>query len=167
MLKFIGVGAILAALLWGATGCTTDPSKGGFIDGIYGMSSGKYDERKQQKQTEYQKLVQANQALSAEKQELSQQNKQLSAEEQKYKKQIAALETEIQEMKQKLQSTTTTSQAQLAEKKKLESQLEQINIRIDKVDSSQVDTKGLEAELRALAKEKEKLREQILRLGKS
>ena len=146
-------------------GCSSNPKKGGFFDGIYGMSSGKYQERVEQRETKYEKLSEANKLLSEERESLEEQKLELARKEQSHRRQIAAIESELNDMQEQLKAVSLNKQDLTDEKNNLEKQLAYLNTKVQ--EAKQANEQGLEIkdELIQLRQEKEQIKKQIIELS--
>jgi chromosome segregation ATPase len=169
MKRSIIISAILFSLTFGVSGCATnpDPAKGGFIDGIAGLSSGTYQQRLDQRQQNLDQMHQASVQLELQNRDLQQNLATSKATEQSYQAQLAQLQGDIAGLESQVKKAKTKSQTQAAEKKELEQKLADLKAKAKSVKSksSGANEAALQEELNKLKAEKEALKQQIVKLG--
>ena len=152
-----------------ASGCATnpDPGQGGFIDGLVGMSSGGYQGRVDQRQQNLSTVQSANAKMEEQNRTLKGDLAATKEEEQAYRDQLARLQGDMKALQSQLAKAKVKTQADLAHKKELEQNLASLNGKIAQANNSKgsVREADLQEELNKLKAEKEKLKQQILKLG--
>jgi len=89
---------LFPVLLLSACAVTDDPSKGGFISGVYGVSSGAYDKRIEERQRNLEALRQAQQGSQAEQQQLQAEKSSLNSQVEQLRKTSADLEQDLDDL---------------------------------------------------------------------
>jgi chromosome segregation ATPase len=144
-------------------GCASDPAKGGFFDGLYGMSSGKYDERQKEKQDELDKIEKNNVELDEQNIALKEKQQELEQLRQTYSADLKKLEKDLNQMENNLTRTQVEGESGLKQKRKLEQKLANLKKKVEREkkfadSSSEVQ---MRRELEQLKKDKKRLQEQI------
>lgn len=164
-IKLSNTGAMLLILaLWGCA-TTTDPSQGGFFDGIYGLSSGAYQNRANEKRTTLGALQSEGDQLRGENRALNRQADTLELQEQQYRSQLSQLRTDLAGLQSRLRKAKVQNVSQQARKKDLERRLGTLQ---DEVRAREGQGKTGAAQnqedLQRMRGEKDRLQEDILRL---
>jgi chromosome segregation ATPase len=154
-------------IMYSLCGCatTTDPSKGGFFDGVHGLSSGAYQQRVNDKQENLSGLQSTGAQLRGEQVALNKQADSLEKQEDAYRQQLTQLKDDLSNMQSSLRKARLQSHSKLAQKKKLEERLIGLKGQVQK--SEQTSKSGdpqKQQELSRMRAEKEKIQEDILRL---
>ena len=157
---------LLAFTLTSACATDPDPSRGGFIDGVRGLLSGKYEQRKQEKQARLKDIE--NNKTDEDKKNITLQQRQQELEKIRisYTEKLNSFESELHDLENLLTSLKVKNERELEQKLKLENELESLKNKLkhDKKFSSKYNEDQMEKELEALIKEKNRLEQQILKL---
>lgn len=151
-------------LLLSVSACSSNPKEGGFFDGIYGMSTGQYQQRIEKRENEYQKISDANKVLSEQRESLEEQKQRLVQREQSYRKQLAAIQNDVNDLKNQLHTVSLTKQEMIEEKNMLEKQLTNLNAKVQKAKKANEQGLEIKSKLMELRKEKERIKKQIISL---
>lgn len=168
MTRSVSIPAVVLLLVLGISGCATnpDPAKGGFIDGLAGLSSGTYQARVDQRQQNLDQMRQASTQLEAQNRDLQQNLASSKATEQSYRAQLAQLQGDLTGLESQLRKAKAQSQAKAAQKKDIERKLADLKA---KTQTMQIqggsNEAALQNELNKLKGEKETLKQQIVKLG--
>jgi chromosome segregation ATPase len=144
-------------------GCTSDPAKGGFFDGLAGISSGKYEERQKEKQDELDKIEKSNVELDEQKIALKEKQQELDQLRQTYAADLKKMEKDLNQMEINLTRAQVQGESNLKQKKKLEQELAGLKRKVErekKFVSSSSETQ-MRREFEQLKKDKKRLQEQI------
>ena len=112
-------------------GCTSDPAKGGFFDGLYGISSGKYEERQNEKQDELGKIEKNNVELDEENVALKEKHQGLEQLRQTYAADLKKLEKDLNQMEIDLNRAQVQGESGLKQKRKLEQELADLKKKLE------------------------------------
>lgn len=173
--------ALLPAMLGGCA-TTDDPREGGMIGGIGGLSSGRYEERVQSRQSSLESLRAARAEIQTEQSSLESQKTTSQRRLQAERKKLAAIESETHELSgrvRSLKSEDAQRQAQIADLKRRMADLEgriQTASRTQGADALEgtgtptsdpdVRRQQLEAQRRQLEQEYRLLSDMYLKLGR-
>jgi chromosome segregation ATPase len=161
-LRVVGCGLLVYSLCGCAT--TSDPSKGGFFDGVNGLSTGEYQRRVDEKQGGLAALQSDSAKLRGEQTALNRQADSLDRQEQAYRQQLAQMKTDLTTMEAKLQKTKFQTQAKITQKRNLEQRLTNLKGQVQKTEQSGSGGAKNQEELLRLKAEKEKLQDEIVKL---
>lgn len=169
MQRSISFSAALLIIVIGFSGCATnpDPAKGGFIDGLAGLSGGTYQTRVDQRQQNLDQMRQASTQLEAQNRDLQQNLASSKATEQSYRAELAQLQGDLTGLDSQLKKAKAKSQAQAAQKKDLDQKLADLKAKTQAMStkSAGANEAALQEELNKLKAEKETLKQQIVKLG--
>lgn len=98
----LSVVSLSATLLLGACATTDDPSRGGFIAGISGISTGAYDKRVREREDNLARMRALQHELEQESADLEAQKRQRTRQLASEKRKLAALDRETVELERKL-----------------------------------------------------------------
>ena len=161
--------AICLLLTLIVSGCATnpDPGKGGFIDGVVGMSSGGYQGRIDERQQNLSAVQSANARMEEQNRALKRDLAATKEEEKAYRDQLTRLQSDMKALESQLRKAKVQTQSDLARKKELEQNLASLNAKIEQMDKGSGARREAEMqdELNKLRAEKEKLKQQIIKLG--
>lgn len=130
---------------------TSDPSKGGFLSGLQGVSSGTYDQRLEQKQTQFENAQDQNVQRQREAERLASQQAAVAQQRTEAEKKLVALGTELDGLQTKLARGRQDNS-------KLKGQIASLQKRITLAQQNPYIPDAEKArQLEALRKEKEKL----------
>jgi chromosome segregation ATPase len=153
--------------MYSLCGCatTSDPSKGGFFDGVQGLSSGEYDRRKNEKQDKLAGVQSTGAKLRGEQTALNKQADSLEQQERTYRQQLAQLKNDLTSMESSLRKAKLKGQSKLAQKKDLDLRLVSLRGKVQKTEQQSGPNEAQkQQELLKLKAEKEKLQEDIIKL---
>jgi chromosome segregation ATPase len=169
MQRFTSITAALLFLSLGFAGCATnpDPAKGGFIDGVAGLSSGTYKDRADQRQQNLAAMRDANARLADQNQDLQQNLAASKATEQSYRAELAQLQGDLTNLDTQLKKAKIKNQAQASQKKELEQKVVSLKTKTEAISkkSNASNEAALQEELNKLKADKEALKQQIVKLG--
>jgi chromosome segregation ATPase len=159
----VGCGFLMFSLCGCAT--TSDPSKGGFFDGVQGIQSGEYQRRADEKQDNVASLRSTGAQLRGEQTALNRQADSLEKQEQAYRQQLVQLKNDLTSMEAKLRNAKLQSQSKLAQKKNLEQRMASLKGQVQKSERAPGSNETQkQQDLAKLKAEKEKLQDEIIRL---
>jgi chromosome segregation ATPase len=161
-LSVVGCGLLVCSVCGCAT--TSDPSKGGFFDGVQNISSGEYQRRQDEKREGLAALQSDGAKLRGEQTALNRQADTLDRQEQAYRQQLAQLKTDVATMETRLQKTKFQTQSKIAHKRNLEQRLANFKGQVQKTEQSGSTDAQKQQELSRLKAEKEKLQDEIVKL---
>jgi len=165
----ICLSAMLLFFTLGLAGCATDPNpaRGGFIDGLAGLSSGSYQDRVNQREQDLAEMRDNSARLEARNRELQEDLAESKATEDSYRAQLAQLQGELTGLETRLRKAKVRNQAQAARKKELEVKLASLKGRTQtfRTQSTGSHDAAVQAELTRMKTEKEVLKQQIIKLG--
>lgn len=164
------IAVILLAVISFACGTTTDPRQGGFIGGLYGISSGAYENRLEQRKEELalqqnQKRELENQSRTLEK-EAEARDTALAVEQQR----CAAMDEELRRIQADLRRLNLKSANQKNEVAMVSKEIDELRQRLQDQQSAiskldRTDGPAVQAErYTILVKERERLADEYLRL---
>ena len=144
-------------------GCTSDPAKGGFFDGLAGMSTGKYEERQKEKQEELDKIEKNNVELDEQSITLKEKHQELDQLRQTYSADLKKLEKDLNQMEKNLTRAQVEGESGLKQKRKLEQELAGLKRKVEreKKFAGSSSEAQMRRELEQLKKDKKRLQEQI------
>jgi hypothetical protein len=147
-------------------GCTSDPAKGGFFDGLYGLSSGKYEERQKEKQDELNRIEENTVELDEENVALKKKHQELEQLRQNYTADLRKLEKDLDQMEIELTRVHVLGESGLNQKRILEQKLADLKRKVEheKKFASNSNEAQMRDELERLMKDKKRLQEQIQHL---
>ena len=163
---------LAALLIAGAllSGCATtdDPHEGGLAGGIYGLSSGAYDRRIDEREQSLQRLDEVQRELDSEKSELEAQRANKQARLEQLDASLGQLDRETAVLAKRLREQSTELGGQRARTAQLQKDLEQLRVDIALVEghaNSGTPVQELEAERDRLEDEYRNLLDLYLELG--
>ncbi|MDD3471316.1 MAG: hypothetical protein PHS86_00890 [Syntrophaceae bacterium] len=159
------IGSFLFVCLLFGCATTSDPSKGGFFDGVQGLSSGQYQRRVNQKEDNLASLKDTGAQLRGEQRALNRQADSLERQEQAYRQQLSQLNHDVTNLEVKLRKAKLQNQAKLAQRKNLQNRLANLKGQLQNKEQQpgSGDAQNQEDLLKMKA-EKEKLQDDILKL---
>lgn len=169
MLRLLCLPVALLLLTLGFAGCATNPNpaKGGFVDGLAGLSSGTYQDRANQREQNLTEMRDNSARLEAQNRELQQDLADSKATEESYRAQLAQLQGELTSLDSQLKKAKARNQAQAAQKKELELRLANLKGRTQTFQTRSTGSHeaAIQGELTRMKAEKEVLKQQIVKLG--
>lgn len=160
------------AIVLCVSGCavSTNPREGGLIGGLYGMNSGAYDARLQQRDNELARQQEANRDLQRQSSALAQQyqvkDRQLAVEHRR----VARLDRDLSQMKTQVDGLRTKTRKQKREASNLRQSIVELRSKLQsqQTEISKLDREGGVAanpeQYRVLEKERDRLAEEYRRL---
>lgn len=169
MRRLLCLSTVLLLLALGVAGCATDPNpaKGGFIDGLAGLSNGTYQNRANQREQNLTEMRDSSARLEAQNRDLQMALAESKATEKSYRAELAELQGELTTLDSRLKKAKARNQAQAAQKKELEIRLANLKGRTQVIHtrSTSANDAAVQAELNRLKAEKDVLKQQIVKLG--
>ena len=159
---------LIAAALLGGCATTDDPHEGGLAGGIYGLSSGAYDRRIEDREQSLQRLDEVQRELDSEKQELDAQRANKQARLDQLDASLGQLDRETAVLAKRLREQSAALGSQRTKAAQLERDLDQLRVDIALVEgqaASGKPLKELEAERDRLEDEYRNLLDLYLELG--
>ncbi|WP_114393941.1 hypothetical protein [Oleisolibacter albus] len=156
MTQMTRVGAILAAsLLLSACQTDADPSKGGFLSGVQGITSGGYEQRLQDKQQSLENAQDQQVQRQREVERLTAQQQAVARQRTQAEQKLAALNSDLDKAQAKLSTARKDTS-------KLKQQVESLKKRIALAEQNPYLDDGEKArQLETLRKEKEALEQEV------
>ena len=163
--------AALAWLVMLGAGCTasTDPTQGGLVGGLHGLSSGAYDQRVRQREESLQRLRSIQQTLDQESKGLEAERASKSKQVELEQRRLQALSTETDRLSASVGRLQTTLATQQTKKAELQERLDELRQKIEALgrsSSSDMQVEQLEEQRAALEKEYQLLLDLYLEVGK-
>jgi chromosome segregation ATPase len=156
-----------ALLLLSVLGCasTSDPSRGGYLDGQYNLRHGVYQQRVSDKQGQLAETQEAGVELRADNRELGRQADSLDAQEAAYREKLARLRQDVTGLETKLKKVQAQGENQQRQKRNLLKKLSNLKDQIQNAEQQQGPKGGAtDADLQSLRSEKERLQNEIIKL---
>jgi len=161
LLEFFFIFSLILSFL--IFGCTSDPAKGGFLDGVHGIASGNYEERQKEKQDELDKIEKSNVELGEQNVALKAKHQELDQLRQTYSADLKKLEKDLNQMENNLTRAQVEGESDLKQKRKLEQELANLKRKVEREKKfvSSSSEAQMRRELEQLKKDKKRLQEQI------
>ena len=167
MKRFVICTAGLLFALFSLCSCatTSDPSQGGFFSGVQGLSSGTYQNRVNQKQSNLDDLKQNGSELRAQQENLSQQSAALNAEERSYRRKLSHMRHDLARLQARLRNARVGTPEGQAKKVQLEKNLTSLKVRIRTQEQQGGQSEDeIQRQLAGLRQEKSRLEQDIVKL---
>lgn len=120
----LSIAAAAACALAGCQTTSTDPTQGGFFGGVYGLSSGAYDQRIDERQQKLENEQDRNVALTRENERLSQQQVATRARLTQLEEDYAALTDDLDAMRRRLAEAEGDTEALERQRAQLQQQVD-------------------------------------------
>ncbi|MCP4696274.1 MAG: hypothetical protein GY862_05440 [Gammaproteobacteria bacterium] len=124
---------ILAGLLSGGCAVSDDPSEGGLMGGVYGLGSGRYEERVDERQKRLEAVKGQAQSAEEEKQLLTEEDAQATQEREVLAKEVKQLTGNTRKLSKKVKRLKSSNAAKRKEKVKLQKRVDKVNAQLAKL----------------------------------
>lgn len=158
---------LLVSLIFNGCATNPDPSEGGIIDGIAGLSKGTYQRRQDEKQAELNEIEKNNIVLNEQTNALENRHQTLEQLRQTYADELVKLENELNNLELKLFRTRAKNTAALAKKRELTHELNDLQEKIkrEKKFIKNSSEGQMREEYKQLLNDKRRLQKQITELA--
>ncbi len=158
-----GAAGLIALAL--AAGCSADPHEGGFLSGVYGLASGNYQKRVDQKRANVADLQRNQQELLADRQRLDNRQRVVRARIYSTQAQLRDVEADLARLRRQLRTARANTAAKQAEKARIEAEVAKIKAKIEALKKNRtMGTSAKRQELKRLKKRVQWLRRSAVNL---
>jgi chromosome segregation ATPase len=156
----------LTALL-ATTGCaiSDDPREGGFISGAVNLSTGRYEERVQDKEEQYQQEISDQERLMQQAQELQQERARVKGELDSATRELAMLEASLRRQEEQLRRERRLTAEEESRLREAESKMSGLRVRVAEAQRGEKPLAELDRESRSIRADLEELDSMVELLG--
>ena len=153
--------------LFSLCGCATssNPAEGGFFSGVKGLSSGEYQNRVNQKQSNLEDLKESGSELRGQQENLSEHSADLASQERSYRHQLARMNHDVARLQSRLRKAKVHTESGRAQKVELQKNLNSLVAQIHaQQHQGGMNEDQIRNQLADLKQEKSRLEQEILKL---
>ena len=133
MIYGVGISAIVILIGGCATPVTDDPSQGGLAGGLYGISSGSYEQRLEERRSELEATRQNQQGVQQEYKRLASDKAQQLRQKQQLQAELTSLQKDTGQLSAQLTQLKSTDTASARKKVELQKRIQQVNTNLEQL----------------------------------
>jgi hypothetical protein len=158
--------AVLIALA-AATGCaiSDDPREGGFISGAVNLSTGRYEQRVQEREQQYQREISDQERLMQQAQELQQERARVKRDLDNATRELAMLEASLRRQQEQLRRESRMTARDESRLREAETKLAGLRVRVAQAQQSEKPVEELARESKGIKADLEELDSMVELLG--